>query len=74
MTMARFDLFVNPNKAARHLLYLDVQRDFVTLSTQLCIPLSDMIRSSQSCKERKHCLRLINVNSSWTRPICLRFL
>lgn len=37
--MARFDLFINPNKAARHLLYLDVQSDFVTLSTRLCIPL-----------------------------------
>jgi hypothetical protein len=38
--MARFDLFVNPNKAASHLLYVDVQSDFVRLSTRWCIPLS----------------------------------
>jgi hypothetical protein len=38
--MARFDLFVNPNQAARHLLYVDVQSDFVRLSTRWCIPLS----------------------------------
>lgn len=40
MTMPRFDLFVNPNKAASHFLYLDVQSDFVRLSTRWCIPLS----------------------------------
>lgn len=40
MTMPRFDIFVNPNKAATHLLYLDVQGDFVRLSTRWCIPLS----------------------------------
>jgi hypothetical protein len=37
--MARFELFLNPNKAARHPLYLDVQSDFVRLSTRWCIPL-----------------------------------
>ncbi|MES2316983.1 MAG: CcdB family protein [Pseudomonadota bacterium] len=37
--MARFDVFVNPNKAARHLLYVDVQSDFARLSTRWCIPL-----------------------------------
>jgi hypothetical protein len=40
VTMARFDIFVNPNKAASHLLYVDVQSDFVRLSTRWCIPLS----------------------------------
>jgi hypothetical protein len=40
VTMARFDIFVNPNKAARHPLYVDVQSDFVRLSTRWCIPLS----------------------------------
>ncbi|MES2018534.1 MAG: CcdB family protein [Pseudomonadota bacterium] len=38
--MAKFDIFVNPNPAARHLLYVDVQSDFVRLSTRWCIPLS----------------------------------
>ena len=38
--MARFDIFVNPNKAARHHLYVDVQSDFVRLSTRWCIPLA----------------------------------
>lgn len=38
--MARFDIFVNPNQAAIHLLYVDVQSDFVRLSTRWCIPLS----------------------------------
>lgn len=38
--MARFDLFVNPNPAASHRLYVDVQSDFVRLSTRWCIPLS----------------------------------
>lgn len=38
--MPRFDIFVNPNKTARHLLYVDVQSDFVRLSTRWCIPLS----------------------------------
>jgi hypothetical protein len=38
--MPRFDIFVNPNKAASHLLYVDVQSDFVRLSTRWCIPLS----------------------------------
>lgn len=40
VTMPRFDIFVNPNKAARHSLYVDVQSDFVRLSTRWCIPLS----------------------------------
>jgi hypothetical protein len=39
MTMARFDVFVNPNKKARHALYVDVQSDFVQLPTRWCIPL-----------------------------------
>lgn len=38
--MARFDIFVNPNPAASHRLYVDVQSDFVRLSTRWCIPLS----------------------------------
>lgn len=38
--MPRFDIFINPNKAARHPLYLDVQSDFVRLSTRWCIPLA----------------------------------
>lgn len=38
--MPGFDIFVNPNKAASHLLYVDVQSDFVPLSTRWCIPLS----------------------------------
>lgn len=38
--MPRFDIYVNPNKAARHTLYVDVQSDFVRLSTRLCIPLT----------------------------------
>lgn len=42
--MARFDIFVNPNKAATHRLYVDVQSDFVRLSTRWCIPLSRYIR------------------------------
>jgi hypothetical protein len=40
VNMAKFDIFVNPNKAARHRLYVDVQSDFVRLSTRWCIPLS----------------------------------
>lgn len=40
MTMPRFDIFVNPNKAARHSLFVDVQSDFVRLSTRWCVPLS----------------------------------
>jgi len=38
--MPRFDIYVNPNKAASHGLYLDVQSDLVSLSTRWCIPLS----------------------------------
>ena len=37
--MARFDAFANPNRHARHPLYVDVQSDFVSLSTRLCVPL-----------------------------------
>ena len=37
--MARFDIFINPNAAARHTLYVDVQSDFVLLGTRSCIPL-----------------------------------
>jgi hypothetical protein len=37
--MARFDIFINPNRAATHAYYLDVQSDFVRLSTRWCIPL-----------------------------------
>lgn len=40
VAMARFDVFVNPNRAATHVLYVDVQSDFVRLSTRWCIPLS----------------------------------
>lgn len=45
MTMAKFDIFLNPNKAARHSLYVDVQSDFVRLSTRWCIPLSRHVPS-----------------------------
>lgn len=38
--MPKFDIFVNPNKAARHRLYVDMQSNFVRLSTRWCIPLS----------------------------------
>ena len=38
--MAKFDIFFNPNPSARHRLYVDVQSDFVRLSTRWCIPLS----------------------------------
>ncbi|MES3023388.1 MAG: CcdB family protein [Pseudomonadota bacterium] len=37
--MARFDIYVNPAKAARHVLYVDVQSDFVDLGTRWCLPL-----------------------------------
>jgi hypothetical protein len=37
--MSRFDIFINPNTAATHVLYVDVQSDFVRLSTRWCIPL-----------------------------------
>ena len=43
--MARFDIYVNPNKAASHLLYVDVQSDLVRLSTRWCIPLSRYVTS-----------------------------
>lgn len=38
--MPRFDVYVNPNKAASHGFYVDVQSDLVSLSTRWCIPLS----------------------------------
>lgn len=38
--MPRFDIYANPNNAASHALYVDVQSDFVRLSTRWCIPLS----------------------------------
>lgn len=41
--MPRFDIYVNPNKAASHRLYLDVQSDFVRLGTRWCIPLSTYV-------------------------------
>jgi hypothetical protein len=37
--MARFDIFANPNKSARHALFVDVQSDFVLLPTRWCIPM-----------------------------------
>lgn len=37
--MARFEIFSNPNKAATHAYYVDVQSNFVMLSTRWCIPL-----------------------------------
>ena len=45
VVMARFDLFVNPNRAARHIFYADVQSDFVRLSTRWCIPLARHLAS-----------------------------
>lgn len=43
--MSRFDIFVNPNKTASHALFVDVQSDFVRLSTRWCIPLSRHVPS-----------------------------
>ena len=43
--MSRFDIFVNPNQAATHVLYVDVQSDFVRLSTRWCIPLQRHVPS-----------------------------
>ncbi|MFL6707842.1 MAG: CcdB family protein [Massilia sp.] len=37
--MPRFDIYANPNRAATHALFVDVQSDFVRLATRLCIPL-----------------------------------
>jgi hypothetical protein len=37
--MPRFDIYLNPNRAASHTLFLDVQSDLVSLSTRWCIPL-----------------------------------
>lgn len=37
--MPRFDIYANPNRAATHAFYVDVQSDFVRLATRLCIPL-----------------------------------
>lgn len=37
--MARFDVYLNPNKVATHVLYVDVQSNLVALSTRWCIPL-----------------------------------
>lgn len=38
--MAKFDIFINPNHAARHHLFVDVQSDFVRTSTRWCVPLA----------------------------------
>jgi len=38
--MARFDIYFNPNKSARHPLFVNVQSNLVRLSTRWCIPLS----------------------------------
>lgn len=60
MTMARFDIYINPNKVASHALYLDVQSDFVRLSTRWCIPLSryvsprPIIQDAQALVEVAH--------------------
>ena len=37
--MPRFDIFANPNKGATHPYFVDVQSNFVRLSTRWCIPL-----------------------------------
>jgi hypothetical protein len=37
--MPRYDIFPNPNKAASHPFYVDVQSNLVRLSTRWCIPL-----------------------------------
>ena len=37
--MPRFDIFANPNKAATHPFFVDIQSNFVRLSTRWCIPL-----------------------------------
>ena len=39
MAVPRFDIFANPNKAATHPFYVDVQSNLVRLSTRWCIPL-----------------------------------
>ena len=38
-TTPRFDVYANPDQAVTHALYVDMQSDFVRLSTRLCIPL-----------------------------------
>ena len=37
--MPRFDIFANPNRAATHPFFVDVQSNLVRLSTRWCIPL-----------------------------------
>jgi hypothetical protein len=57
--MPRFDIFSNPNNAAAHALFVDVQSDFVRLKTRWCIPL---IRRVPSLKimPRVHALAEVN--------------
>jgi hypothetical protein len=37
--MPRFDIYANPNQAASHAFYVDVQSNFVMTRTRWCIPL-----------------------------------
>lgn len=37
--MARFDVYRNPNRAATHPFFVDVQSDLVMIATRWCIPL-----------------------------------
>ncbi len=39
MSMARFEIYANPNPRASHSHYLDVQSNFVQTSTRWCVPL-----------------------------------
>lgn len=58
--MAKFDIYANPNKSAFHAFYLDVQSDFVRLSTRWCIPLfrhvppRQIIRGAQAFIDLHH--------------------
>jgi hypothetical protein len=55
--MPKFDIYLNPNPAATHRFYVDVQSDLVRLSTRWCIPLrklvlrTPLIASAQACIE-----------------------
>lgn len=59
--MARFEIYVNPNKKAAHVMYLDVQSDFVRLATRWCIPLA---RHSASRPIIQDAQALIEINHS----------
>lgn len=57
--MPRFDVFVNPNRNASHAFYVDVQSDFVRLSTRWCIPLRHHV---SACPIMRGVQAIIEVN------------